>query len=170
MRYRLAVVAPSAIEVVRHIGGWLCDRTMAGWDVTAVITDTADARSLEILGVAVLELEASLATSAHDTWPHALAVAPELYDQDSRVRTGVLGCLDQGSAEVAMWGDAMPDELDDRLGTVCHRLSVAARAFKGCALAAAGLPTADIEYSEVFRSGELSVTGRWGGTDLLPVA
>ncbi|UGT61295.1 hypothetical protein [Nocardia asteroides] len=169
LRYRLAVVAPTAADVVRHAGGWLCDRTMAGWEVTVVLTDTTDARPLEILGATVLDLETSLESTVHDTWPHAVAVAPELFDADPRVRRGVLDCLDNGLIEVAVWGEELPAELDARLGTVHHRLSVAARAFKGCALAAAGLRGADIEYSEVFRSGELLLTGAWGGTDLVPV-
>lgn len=170
LRYRLGVIAPTAAEAVRYAGGWLCDRTMAGWEVTAVLADTGNTRPLEILGATVLDLEESLGAGVHDTWPHAVAVAPELFAGDPRVRQGILDCLDNGLIEVALWGEELPAELDDRLGTVHHRLSVAARAFKRCALRAAGEPAADIEYSEVFRSGELLLTGLWGGTDLVPVA
>ena len=46
MRYRLDVVALSVLEVVTHAGGWLCDRVMAGWDVTVRVADHADERPL----------------------------------------------------------------------------------------------------------------------------
>ncbi len=169
LRYRLAVVGATAVDVVRHAGGWLCDRTMAGWEVTVLLADCSDARPLQILGATVLDLEGSLATPVHDTWPHAVAVAPELFATDARVRHGVLDCLDHGLIEVALWGDDLPEELDGRLGAVHHQLSVAAQAFKGCALAAAGVPAAGVAAAETFRSGELLLTGLWGGTDLVAV-
>ncbi|MGW5377817.1 hypothetical protein ACWESM_20490 [Nocardia sp. NPDC003999] len=169
MRYRLAVVAATAVDVVRHAGGWLCDRTMAGWEVTVLLADCSGARALQILGATVLDLEGSLATPVHDTWPHAVAVAPELFAADARVRHGVLDCLDHGLIEVALWGEELPDELDRRLGAVHHRLSVAAQAFKGCALTAAGASAPHVGDAEVFRSGELLLTGLWGGTDLVAV-
>ncbi|MFE7747220.1 hypothetical protein [Nocardia sp. NPDC057455] len=169
LRYRLAVVAATAVDVVRHAGGWLCDRTMAGWEVTVLLADCSDARALQILGATVLDLERSLATPVHDTWPHAVAVAPELFAGDARVRQGVLDCLDHGLIEVALWGEDLPEELDRRLGAVRHPLSVAAQAFKGCALTAAGVPASDVGVPEVFRSGELLLTGLWGGTDLVTV-
>ncbi|MBF6191562.1 MULTISPECIES: hypothetical protein [Nocardia] len=169
MRYRLAVVAATAVDVVRHAGGWLCDRTMAGWEVTVLLADCSGARSLQILGATVLDLERSLATPVHDTWPHAVAVAQELFAADARVRQGVLDCLDHGLIEVALWGEELPEELDRRLDPVHHRLSVAARAFKGCALTAAGAPASNVGAAETFRSGELLLTGLWGGTDLVAV-
>ncbi|MBF6170006.1 hypothetical protein [Nocardia blacklockiae] len=167
MRYRLAVVASTAVEAVRHAGGWLCDRTMAGWEVTVLLADATDVRPLRILGAAVLDLERSLASPVHDTWPHAVAVDPGLFAADARVRRGVLDCLDHGLIEVALWGGTLPEELDTRLGAVRHPLSVAARAFKTAALTAAGEPAAEVGGAEVFRCGELLLTGLWGGSDLV---
>ncbi|MFE3543099.1 hypothetical protein ACFXK0_09020 [Nocardia sp. NPDC059177] len=166
MRYRLAVVAGTSADVVRHAGGWLCDRTMAGWEVTVVLADTRGAEAVEILGASVLDLDTSLAAAVHDPWPHALAVAADLVATDARVRAGLLDCLDHGRAEVVLWGDTVPASLDARLDTVQHRISMAARTFKDCALAAAGLPEVDGGASERFRCGELLVTGAWGTTDL----
>ncbi|WP_068019371.1 hypothetical protein [Nocardia mexicana] len=167
MRYRLAIVAPNAVDAVRRVGGWLCDRTMAGWEVTVLLADATEVRPLRILGATVLDLEASLATPVHDTWPHVVAVAPELFVSDPRVRRGVLECLDHDLIEVVLWGGELPGELDGRLGTARHRLSVAARAFKGAALRAAGAPAGDIGEVETFRCGELLLTGPWGGADLV---
>nr|WP_280273899.1 hypothetical protein [Nocardia wallacei] len=167
LRYRLAVVATDAVEAVRHVGGWVCDRTMAGWEVTVLLADATDARPLQILGATVLDLERSLASPVHDTWPHAVAVDPEMFVADARVRGGVLECLDHGLIEVALWGGKLPAELDGRLGVVEHRLSGAARAFKSAALKAAGAPGIEIGDAEVFRCGELLLTGLWGGSDLV---
>lgn len=169
LRYRLAVVAGTAADVVRHAGGWLCDRTMAGWEVTVVLADPRDADAVEILGASVLDLDTSLGAAVHDPWPHALAVATDLFTADPRVRAGLLDCLDNGRAEVVMWGEVVPSSLDDRLDTVHHRISVAAQTFKDCALAAVGLPVVAGETSEQFRCGELLVTGAWGATDLVSI-
>src|ERR1700688_3322744 len=50
LRPRLAVLAPSVVEVVRSAGGWLFDRAMAGWNVTVITSDHSDSRPLQILG------------------------------------------------------------------------------------------------------------------------
>ena len=63
MRYRLDVVAPSVPEVVKHAGGWLVDRVMAGWDVTVLIDGEQDLRPLEILGVDTQDLETALSSA-----------------------------------------------------------------------------------------------------------
>ncbi len=168
LRYRLAVVAPSATEVIRHAGGWLFDRTTAGWEVTVLVSDHADVRPLRILGATVLDLEQSLATPVHDTWPTAVAVAAQTYRSDARVRDGVLECLDRGLTEVAVWGADLPAELDQRVGPARHRMSMAARAFKSCALTAAGLPAEVVGSSEVFRTGELRPSTYRCEVDLVP--
>ena len=51
LRYRLDVVAASAADVVQSAGGWLYDRVMAGWEVTALVPHGCDTRPLRILGV-----------------------------------------------------------------------------------------------------------------------
>ncbi|RDI56060.1 hypothetical protein [Nocardia mexicana] len=171
-RYRLAVVAPSAADVIRHVGGWLFDRTYAGWEVTVLVSDCSDARPLGILGATVLDLEKSLAAPVHNVWPNAVAVDARTYLADVRVRAGVHECLDRGLAEVSVWGDGWLGELDGRIEPVQHRVSVAARAFKACALDAAGFPADPVETTEVFRTAELMSDCRRSG-DLLsarPVA
>ncbi|GAB3008483.1 hypothetical protein [Mycobacterium bourgelatii] len=152
MRYRLDVVASSVVDVVAFAGGWLFDRAMAGWDVTVLLTDHPDDRPLHILGARTLDLEVALASVGARPKPQALAAAADLLGSDPRVRTGVLQALDNGVTEVTLWGQRWPAELDDSVGLVQHRLSMAAQMFKARALAAAGAETA-VGPSETFRSG-----------------
>ncbi|BBX41747.1 hypothetical protein [Mycobacterium simiae] len=159
MRYRLDVVACSVLDVVRFAGGWLFDRSMAGWDVTVLLTDLADQsdlRPLQIIGAQTLDLEHVLASIEHRPRPQALAAAADLVGCDSRVRQGVLQALDHGVTEVILWGETWPAELDGSVGLVQHRLSTAAQVFKGKALAAAALPGCSIGHAENFRSGLLA--------------
>lgn len=156
MRYRLDVVASSVADVVTFAGGWLFDRSMAGWDVTVLLTDHPDDRPLHILGAKTLDLEFALSSVGARPRPQALAAAADLLGSDPRVRGGVLQALDHGVTEVTLWGKTWPAELDDSVGLVEHRLSSAARIFKARALAAAGVPGASLGAAERFRSGVLS--------------
>ncbi|OBG64709.1 hypothetical protein [Mycobacterium sp. E3339] len=156
MRYRLDVVAATVVDVVRFAGGWLFDRSMAGWDVTVLVADHLDDRPLQILGARVVDLEQALASVQSRPRPQALAAAADLFGCDSRVRQGVLQALDHGVTEVTLWGENWPAELDDSVGLVQHRLSMAAHTFKAQALAAAALPHASIGHVETFRSGLLA--------------
>ena len=156
MRYRLDVVAATVVDVVRFAGGWLFDRAMAGWDVTVLVADHPDDRPLQILGAQVLDLEDALASVDSRPRPQALAAAADLFGCDSRVRQGVLQALDHGVTEVTLWGENWPAELDESVGLVQHRLSMAAQIFKAQALAAAAVPQGSIGHTEIFRSGLLA--------------
>ena len=157
MRYRLDVVAPSVAEAVRAAGGWMFDRVMAGWDIRVLLHHdaAADDRALQIIGADTGDLESALAIGPNGIRPHALAVAADLNHHDSRIREGVRQALDSGQTEVTLWGESWPAELDHSgVGSVEHRLSVAARAFKAQALAA--LDCRDVSAGsviETFRSG-----------------
>lgn len=160
MRYRLDIVAATVIDVVRFAGGWIFDRSMAGWDVTVLVADHPDVRPLQIVGARVLDLEDAL-TSAHSRpRPQALAAAADLFGCDPRVRQGVLQALDHGVTEVTLWGENWPSELAESVGLVQHRLSMAAQTFKTQALAAAadaaGAPHLPVGHVETFRSGLLA--------------
>jgi hypothetical protein len=50
LNYRLDVVASDTSDVVRLIGGWIYDRTAAGWDVSVLAPQHADTRPLQIIG------------------------------------------------------------------------------------------------------------------------
>ncbi|MBW0016119.1 MAG: hypothetical protein JO236_01005 [Mycobacterium sp.] len=156
MRYRLDIVASSVVDVVRFAGGWIFDRSMAGWDVTVLLADLADHpddRPLHILGAQTLDLECALASIETRPRPQALAAAADLLGCDPRVRQGIVQALDHGVTEVTLWGQTWPDELAHSVGLVQHRLSMAAQIFKAQALAAAASPASSIERTEIFRSG-----------------
>jgi hypothetical protein len=146
------VVAPTTVRVVQFAGGWLFDRVMAGCDVTVHVTDHADSRPLEILGAQVVDLARTLAGRGRMCFPHTLAVDGDLLSADDRVRLLVRTAAGMSQTEVRLWGDACPAELDGEASEVCHRLSVAARAFKAHALVAADAPTGLVDLTEAFRS------------------
>jgi hypothetical protein len=166
MRYRLDVVAPTVLDAVRFAGGWVYDRVMAGWDVTVLVGDDEDVRPLEILGAEVRDLESVLASWEDRPHPQTVAVAADLFDRDARVRQGVLEALEQGATEVTLWGEGLPAELDESVDSVQHRLSSAARAFKGQALAAANAPDAAVGHTEIFRCGMMASVA----ADLVPAS
>ena len=154
MRYRLDVVAPTVLDAVKFAGGWVCDRVMAGWDVTVLVGDHGDIRPLEILGAEVLDLESVLETWEERPHPQTVAVAADVLGSDSRVRQHVVNALEQGATEVTLWGEHLPEELDRSVDSVQHHLSSAARAFKARALAATSDPeAASVGRSETFRCG-----------------
>ncbi len=150
LRYRLNVVAASAADVVQSAGGWLYDRVMAGWEVSALLPHGCDTRPLRILGVLALDAESELAAQSVLTGPtrQSLAVSAEAFTADARVRDKVLKSLGNRLTEVALWGDGWPLGVDRATTKTQHVLSAAARRFKGHALAAAGIPCDSVEPAE----------------------
>ncbi|ORW84539.1 hypothetical protein AWB92_02470 [Mycobacterium sp. IEC1808] len=144
--YRLDVVAASASDVVQSAGGWLYDRVMAGWQVTALLPHGGDARSLRILGVQAFDGEARPDLAASKS--QSLAVSAEAFAADPLVREKVLESLGDRLTEVALWGDGWPLGVDRAMTRTQHVLSAAARRFKGHALAAAGLPCESVDATE----------------------
>ena len=151
--------ASSTAEAVRSAGGWLFDQVMAGWDVTVVTADRDDPRPLHILGVRARDLDAVFAAPVLGPCLQAIAVRTELYDADERVRRFVLTAAEAGAAAVRPWGDMWPADFDGSADSVSHRLSLAARAFKAQAMAAASLRAEPPAETEVFRRGELMRPG-----------
>jgi hypothetical protein len=143
LRYRLDVVASSAADVVQSAGGWLYDRVMAGWEVTALLPHGGDSRSLRILGVQAFDAEARPASRSQ-----SLAVSAEAFTADARVREQVLASLGDRLTEVALWGDGWPLGVNRAMTRTQHVLSAAARRFKGYALAAAGLACDSVDPTE----------------------
>jgi hypothetical protein len=148
LRYRLDVVAASAVDVVQSAGGWLYDRAMAGWEVAVLLPQRCDTRPLRILGVQTLDLESELATLPTGSTSQSLAVSAEAFTADARVRDTVLQSLDDRLIEVALWGDGWPLGVNRATTRAQHVLSGAARMFKGYALAAAGIPDTTVDPTE----------------------
>ncbi|MCV7102153.1 hypothetical protein [Mycobacterium palustre] len=144
--YRLDVVADSAADIVQFAGGWLYDRVMAGWEVTALLTHECDTRPLRILGVRAAAPEARSALAGSTS--HCLAVSAEAFSADPLVRDKVLKSLGDRLTEVALWGEGWPLGVNRSVTRAQHVLSAAARRFKGYALAAAGIPSALVDSTE----------------------
>src|SRR5438128_1435832 len=94
LRYELNVIAPSVDDVVAFIGGWLFDRSAAGWTVNVLLDGDHDKHPLRILGVASRELRPWL--SGDDRGDHrgaGLAVASDLRGTDKRIEAEVRDAL-----------------------------------------------------------------------------
>ena len=152
------MVAPTTVRVVQFAGGWLFDRVMAGCDVTVHVTDHADARPLQILGARVVDLARTLESRWHVPFPPTLAVDADLLTADPRVRLLLREAAGLTQTEVRLWGGAWPADLDGQPSALCHRLSLAARAFKGHALAAADAPADPVDLTETFTSQARATT------------
>lgn len=149
-RHQLDVIATSVADVVSHAGGWLFDHSMAGWDVTVLVTGQRDDRPLRILGARAVDLETALGDP--DRSPSALGVAIGLYVTDERVHHSVGRARDRAEPEIVLWGRRFPAELDQRANSVRHELSSAARAFKAQAMSAAGVAAESVALFETFRT------------------
>jgi hypothetical protein len=137
-RYQLNVIASGVADVVQSAGGWLFDRARAGWDVNVLVAQHDDPRPLAILGATASDLDAELSAVLQTVaLGGALAVGADLLAADIRIRNEVLRLLKKGVTEVTVWGKAWPAQLGRQAEPVPRRMSVAARAFKSHALAAA---------------------------------
>lgn len=146
-KYQLDVTACDVADVVRHAGGWLYDRAMAGWDVAVTVTGDCDLTPLRILGV---RTERATPEDDDATAPPralALAASADALVATAELRNDVLRTLKRGVSEVTVWGESGVDGLDRGVESVEHVLSAAARAFKTHALRAAGVdePVGDVE-------------------------
>ncbi|MFE9324007.1 hypothetical protein ACIHDR_41780 [Nocardia sp. NPDC052278] len=155
LRCRLVVVAHHLDEVVVLAGGWLFDRTMTGWDISALITHPSDPVPLRMLGAEVIDL-ATMPPSAHLPTPQALAVVGDERTLDEPVHRWIVECLlDTGHPELSLWGDVHHPVLLARTEPAQHQPSRAALAFRAHALAtghsgpAAGAPQSRIESFRV---------------------
>jgi hypothetical protein len=124
---------------------------MIGWDVSVLTTDDADARPLQILGVRTVALETVLSRPVRASCLQAIAVHADLYGTDPRVRRFVREAVDAGQTDVRLWGEPPSAALAPASAPLRHQLSVAARAFKAQALAAAAVPACPCDIIEVFR-------------------
>lgn len=136
-RYRLTVVAADAVDLVGSVGGWMCDKARAGWDVRVVLTDDRNTRPLAILGAAPLDHDNELSEVMKTaSLGGALALSTRVL-ADERIPAGVLEIVRRGLTHVTVWGQDWPADFSRRAHPVEHRLSSAARAFKAHALGAA---------------------------------
>lgn len=152
LRYRLDVIAPDVAGLVQAAGGWLYQLAATGWDVRVLVPAQQDLRPLQILGLSTADLETELSAARHDAPEHSLAVVAEALIADTRISTRVHHALRSSLTEVVLCGRRRPQEVSHRLKTVTHRPTVAGRAFKRQALAAADAEP--IDGPEIFRSDQ----------------
>jgi hypothetical protein len=154
-RHQLNVIASSMADVVQSAGGWLFDRSRAGWDVNVLVAEHDDPRPLVILGATASELDAEFPAMLQRVGlGGALAVGADLLGTDIRIRNEVVRLLKRGLTEVTVWGEAWPAALGREVDPVPHRISAAARAFKSHALAAAAVSNDSVSRTEtLFRVG-----------------
>jgi hypothetical protein len=138
-KYQLDVTACDVADVVRHAGGWLYDRAMAGWDVAVTVTGDCDVTPLRILGVRTERPPTDDDDAGAPPRALALAASADALVAAAGLRDDVLRTLKRGVAEVTVWGEGGVDGLDRGVESVEHVLSAAARAFKTHALRAAGV-------------------------------
>ena len=153
LSYDLLVLADDVEAVVGAAGGWLCDRVRAGWRVTVLAPTELDPRPLTVLGLesAAEDTLIALPPGRRTT---ALAVDARLAARHQATRDMVLRAVDDAYTEVTIWGDSALFAADRRFRRVHHRLSAAARAFKGSALRICGTAAADLTV-ETFHSAAL---------------
>lgn len=157
VRYRLDVAAVSVADAVTHAGGWLFDRAVAGWHTTVFVAEAGHDLPLRILGVDMVPLDEVLADGGRGRQPHAVAMSGALCRTEPRAREGLQLALDDGGIEVVVWG--APADVSG-LSTARHRLSIAARAFKSRAMAAAGIPGSGSAFEQFDRgSAQLPPVG-----------
>ena len=161
-KYQLDVTARDVTELVQHAGGWLYDRSMAGWAVRVTLAShDADVTALRILGLGTEWADTDTDTGADSdsgaTPTHALALAAsaDALAADPALRADVLRAMNRGLVEVTLWGGSTgaagrsdptrqfgvngANGFDGRVEVTEHVLSAAARAFKAHALRAAGV-------------------------------
>lgn len=139
---------------MRCAGGWLFDQVLAGWDVTVITAAAGDPRPLRILGVRATDLDSAMTFPVRGACLDAIAVRAELVESDDWVRELVLAAAEAGQTEIRFWGESWPDAFDGDPAPLSHRLSVAARAFKAQALAAAAVTSEPAAATEVFWRAE----------------
>jgi hypothetical protein len=135
LRPLLMVIAPSMADAVRSVGGWLFDHSIRGWDAEVLTSDRCPARPALILGARADDLKA-LSCPLPKERPLTIMVSAALYTAEALVRQVADDALRGRRADVLVWGDALPLELEGASRPVRHQISVAARAFKTQALLA----------------------------------
>jgi hypothetical protein len=162
-KYQLDVTASDVADLVRSAGGWLFDRSMAGWDVTVVVSGGCDPLPLQILGVntELRELDDDESAPARAL---ALAASTDAVHADPELRAQILGAMKRGIGDVLVWGHSWPEGVGRGVEEVEHELSAAARAFKAHALTALGL-SETVDPIETFKG---RVSSSAGYSDLTP--
>lgn len=158
LQYELNVVGSSGADLVSGIGGWLFDRSMAGWNVRVALSEPGGDVALRILGLKAVDAKGLWQSMVGDPEHVAMTlIATDRFDADDDVRLRGLTALRAGAGTLAFWGADGPGQLAGQVHRAQYRPSAAARAFKAHALAAVGRAAAPLDPVEtVFRCGHAS--------------
>jgi hypothetical protein len=155
--YQIEVLGARVDDLVKSAGGWLFDRSMAGWVVNVLLHEEVDTRPLRILGLHPINCRVERVRRMPS---RALVVSAHSANANSLLGDDVAKALRRGHSEVTLWGSAAPAKLADEAHLVRYRMSAAAQAFKAQALLAASIPPASAPAIETF----LDYAG-WGCSD-----
>jgi hypothetical protein len=152
------LLATDEIDLITSAGGLLVDRVMTGWRVTAHVDTCRVERAVRILGATPGDLASATTWGGDDTWPDAIVASATLVESNPVLRRLLRTAARQAGTEVAFWGGSWPIDQQKGVGPVEHQLSLAARAFKSHALAAAEVPDLAASPTETFTSGRTQFT------------
>lgn len=165
-RYAVSVAASSVGDVVSSAGGLLFDLRSAGWDVTVLGSVSADVQPLTILGLDAVEVDSSVMHWAESVDTTGAVTAPTPLVTVDDVWARAVEAAHTGLTEVVLWGDPPSEAEGVQMTPVAYRPSQAARAFKECALRAAGLSAQAWDSIERYlQVGPLSETSLRAGVE-----
>lgn len=148
-RHRLTALGVDAADIVTAVGGLLCDRSLAGWYVTAHTAAENSTQPLRAVGAAPADLSAL--DFAPEAWPDVLVVSSRLFDRRDGVRRYVQAAR-RHNATIGWWGEG-GRTLPSRLQPVRYRPSRAALVFKKRAARIAGSAQPDSVECVLMREG-----------------
>lgn len=143
--YQLNIITDNPVEMICDIGGWVCDKALAGWRTTVILHGNPNphGRVLRIVGIDTVVSDTSWSTLTPSP-SNQMVVAARSYRNEAVLRRVVDDLLGAGLHDVILWGPANDGAawqapFDPPSTTHEYRLSVAARALKAQSLIAAGL-------------------------------
>lgn len=146
-RYQLRVVATDPGDPVRFAGGLIFDKVASGWDVIVLLPGGGDSVPLQILGATIGDIDDG--AFIESLGPATALVAPA-DGGDQRTESITASALTDQRTHAAFWCDS-PAALNLRsFTTIDYHMSLAARAYKTHALAAAGFDTESGVFVETF--------------------
>lgn len=105
--HRILVIGSDSADVVRFVGGWICDRALSGWRVTVALKNTTDTEPIVILGAKPIPFEAVAPDLPDVRWPCALAMAGDIFAEDSKVNRVLSSCRREALPDVMVWGESV---------------------------------------------------------------
>ncbi|MDH6246521.1 hypothetical protein [Mycobacterium sp. OTB74] len=144
-RYRLHVIASSVFQATQTAGGAICDRALAGWQVTVDVPPSSDIRAITILG-ARLRDTAEVALDEYAP-PVVVVKCGDVADTPAMIDLAAVDKTLAGCWEAL----AEAGNIAAHPRRVSHQVSRAAGIFKDQALSAAGSGHRLTAHTEYFR-------------------